>query len=295
MSFGSMMSYFWGGLALLLLPVCLSAAEKRPYKAAGDNWVSKLGVELAENHDKVIRAYQYDIDDFSPSFHKANYPREWRYIIDDGANADKPDYLYTYKGMPKWNVSFSLLPLVFPLMLNGSLKHHFLTEGHRSPGITLGVNAWMVPSFVRSVGLRMLKVSGEGSLNMWGGSAFCILYKSVTPHIKLFGGYRLGYGEFRIDIPDSVLEEQNITPLILGLLEASKDFRETWQLNELLWGIDFLTLDNNEIIFYLGYEATEASLFCKTEYRWGMWTYGVGIHPDNVLIVRPYVRLNFRF
>ena len=84
---------------------------------------------------------------------------------------------------------------------------------------------------------------------MWGGSVFCILYKSVTPHIKLFGGYRLGYGSFRMDIPDSVLEEQDIDVLILGLLETSKDLPATWILNEILWGIDFLTLDNNEVIF----------------------------------------------
>ena len=267
-----------------------------PFETAKSNFLQKLQVDLAGNHKKVISAYQYDVDDFSPSFYKANYPLEWRQIIDTGQSSDKLDYRYTYRSMPRGTVSISVLPLVFPMMLNGNFKYNLFLERRLIPGFLFGVNGWYVPSFMREVFFSLLDEDpGEGELRLWGSSVFSILYKSVTPHIKLFGGYRFAYGAFKIDISNEFLEKKGINPILFAFLETSTDLRIQWQLHEILWGIDLLTFRNHEAIFCLDMRPFQASLFCKAEYRWNRWTYGLGIHPDNVLILRPYVRLNFKF
>jgi hypothetical protein len=252
-------------LAAQALPPGFSGLMNDPWLKPAVNFVIDRALVLVADPQSLQAFFQANSDDFSPGFFKTRLGPEWRNITDR-----KLDDRSSMPFSQRFDLSVNLITIV----PSAQVQFHALPEGRYWPQVSVALSGWTTP----------LSLALPGVVSAWGFAPHLTLSKSLAKDAKLFGGYQVATGDFRLAL-------SNLSGGLVPDIALSN-----YTSHELFLGVVFLDRVNAEYAAWVDLNLTRQEVYLKAERTRGALTLGLGFYPDRLLglLPLPYARFRVR-
>ncbi len=246
-----------------------------------DDVINQGERDFYNNPQKAFQGFVYDAEDLNPSFIKKYFSPEWRLIT-----KSEVDNVARNAWDKRFTISTSAFA-DFSSIINYYITANVLREDIFIPELTLGVgHLFYAPIYARfdqNYFGRDVLDTVLGSTQFQSASASLIISKSVRYNLKIFTGYRYNYGDLRVN----VLGVDDTRP--------NKVYDDVWHMHTILLGITHLIDNTNwEASSYMAFSILEQDIYVKVEFSYKFLALGIGLYPNNILILKPYLRFFVR-
>ena len=246
-----------------------------------DDLINQGKTDFYDNPQKAFQGFVYDAEDLNPSFLKKYFSPEWRLIT-----KSKVDNI----ARSAWDKRFAISTSAFAdfsSIINYYITANVLREDIFIPELTLGIGHLFYAPIYASPDENYfdddILETVLRSTSFQSVSTSLIISKSVRYNLKIFTGYRYNYGDLKVNVAGGQLDRPN------------KVYDDVWHMHTLLLGITYL-IDNTdwEASSYMAFSILEQDIYVKVEFSYKFLALGLGLYPNNILILKPYLRFFVR-